>query len=114
MRSVSPIYLDMEPYDITNKACNDAVLTYVRAFDKGLRAKIYRAGYYGFTSSSAKAVATVHGQPQGDAERLHDHRGPRRAGRAGGHHGLSRPKRAERTEWAVRVVPGRPRCPKSS
>ncbi|WP_128431396.1 glycoside hydrolase domain-containing protein [Streptomyces cyaneus] len=54
-----PIYLDMEPYDITNKACNDAVLTYVRAFDKGLRAKIYRAGYYGVTSSSAKAVATA-------------------------------------------------------
>ncbi|MEU6089216.1 glycoside hydrolase domain-containing protein [Streptomyces sp. NPDC047085] len=59
MKAGSPIYLDMEAYDITNKACNDAVLTYVRAFDKGLHAKTYRAGYYGFTSSSAKAIATA-------------------------------------------------------
>ncbi|MFE9307944.1 glycoside hydrolase domain-containing protein [Streptomyces sp. NPDC088353] len=59
MKAGSPVYLDMEPYDITDKACNDAVLTYVRAFDKVLRDKTYRAGYYGFTSSSAKAIATA-------------------------------------------------------
>ncbi|MEU5091426.1 glycoside hydrolase domain-containing protein [Streptomyces sp. NPDC021356] len=59
MKAGSPIYLDMEPYDVTNKSCNDAVLTYVRAFGKQLRAKTYRAGYYGFTSSSAKAIATA-------------------------------------------------------
>ncbi|MEV5077627.1 glycoside hydrolase domain-containing protein [Streptomyces sp. NPDC056159] len=59
IKAGSPIYLDMEPYDITDKACNDAVLTYVRAFDKELRAKTYRAGFYGFTSSSAKAIATA-------------------------------------------------------
>jgi hypothetical protein len=59
MKAGSALYLDMEPYDITNKSCNDAVLTYVRAFDKGLRAKVYRAGFYGFTSSSAKAIATA-------------------------------------------------------
>ncbi|MER5981059.1 glycoside hydrolase domain-containing protein [Streptomyces sp. NPDC001857] len=59
MKAGSAIYLDMEPYDITNKACNDAVLTYVRSFSKMLRAKTYRAGYYGFSSSSAKAVATA-------------------------------------------------------
>lgn len=59
MKAGSPIYLDMEAYDITNKSCNDAVLTYVRAFDKALHAKTYRTGYYGFTSSSAKAVATA-------------------------------------------------------
>ncbi|MDH6585212.1 hypothetical protein M2161_004318 [Streptomyces sp. SAI-133] len=59
MRTGSPIYLDMEAYDITNKACNDAVLTYVRAFDKTLRAKTYRAGFYGFAGSSAKAIATA-------------------------------------------------------
>jgi hypothetical protein len=57
MKAGSPVYLDMESYDITNKACNDAVLTYVRAFDKALQAKTYRTGYYGFTSSSAKAIA---------------------------------------------------------
>jgi hypothetical protein len=59
MKAGSPIYLDMESYDITNTSCNKAVLTYVRAFTKTLRAKTYRAGYYGFTSSSAKAIATA-------------------------------------------------------
>ncbi|MGV9317748.1 glycoside hydrolase domain-containing protein [Streptomyces sp. NPDC003660] len=59
MKAGSAVYLDMEPYDTANKACNDAVLTYVRSFSKTLRAKVYRAGYYGFTSSSAKAVATA-------------------------------------------------------
>ncbi|GAA3367176.1 hypothetical protein GCM10020367_68490 [Streptomyces sannanensis] len=59
MKADSPIFLDMEPYDITDKACNDAVLTYVRAFTKTLRAKTYRSGFYGFTSSSAQAIATA-------------------------------------------------------
>ena len=59
MRAGSPIYLDMEPYDITNRACNDAVLTYVRSFTRTLRAKTYRASFYGFSSSSAKAIATA-------------------------------------------------------
>ncbi|KAB1986322.1 glycoside hydrolase domain-containing protein [Streptomyces triticiradicis] len=59
MKAGSPVYLDMESYDLTDKACNDAVLAYVRAFDKALHAKTYRTGYYGFTSSSAKAVATA-------------------------------------------------------
>ncbi|MGC5567889.1 glycoside hydrolase domain-containing protein [Streptomyces sp. FR-108] len=59
MKTGSPVYLDMEPYDITNKACNDAVLTYVRSFTRTLRASTYRGGYYGFSSSSAKAVATA-------------------------------------------------------
>ncbi|MDO0930402.1 DUF1906 domain-containing protein [Streptomyces sp. DG2A-72] len=59
MKAGSAIYLDMEPYDITNKACNDAVLTYVRSFTRTLRAQTYRAGFYGFTSSSAKAIATA-------------------------------------------------------
>ncbi|MET8633657.1 glycoside hydrolase domain-containing protein [Streptomyces sp. NPDC004096] len=59
MKAGSAIYLDMEPYDITNKSCNDAVLTYVRSFTKALRAKTYRAGFYGFSSSSAKAIATA-------------------------------------------------------
>jgi hypothetical protein len=59
MKAGSPVFLDMEPYDITNTSCNNAVLTYVRAFDKELRAKTYRSGFYGFTSSSAKAIATA-------------------------------------------------------
>ncbi|MFC9154978.1 glycoside hydrolase domain-containing protein [Streptomyces bauhiniae] len=59
MKAGSAVYLDMEPYDTTDKACNNAVLAYVRSFTKTLRGKVYRAGYYGFTSSSAKAVATA-------------------------------------------------------
>ncbi|WP_089102256.1 glycoside hydrolase domain-containing protein [Streptomyces hyaluromycini] len=59
MKAGSPVYLDMEAYDTTNTSCNNAVLTYVRAFDKELHAKTYRAGYYGFTSSSAKAIANA-------------------------------------------------------
>ncbi|RMB84586.1 glycoside hydrolase domain-containing protein [Streptomyces shenzhenensis] len=59
MKAGSPIYLDMEAYDVTNKACDDAVLTYVRSFTKTLRGKTYRAGIYGFSSSSAKAIATA-------------------------------------------------------
>ncbi|WP_327269899.1 DUF1906 domain-containing protein [Streptomyces sp. NBC_01218] len=59
MKAGSPVYLDIEPYTITDKACNDAVLSYVRSFTRTLRAKTYRAGFYGFSSSSAKAVATA-------------------------------------------------------
>ncbi|MFE4695283.1 glycoside hydrolase domain-containing protein [Streptomyces sp. NPDC056749] len=57
MKAGSPIYLNMESYDITDKACNDATLTYVRSFTKTLRNATYRGGLYGFSSSSAKAIA---------------------------------------------------------
>ncbi|WP_327287346.1 glycoside hydrolase domain-containing protein [Streptomyces sp. NBC_01198] len=59
MKAGSPIYLDMESYSVTNTSCNNAVLAYVRSFTKTLRAKTYRAGYYGFAASSAKAIATA-------------------------------------------------------
>ncbi|MFE9367966.1 glycoside hydrolase domain-containing protein [Streptomyces sp. NPDC006978] len=59
MKAGSPIYLNMESYDITDKACNDATLTYVRSFTKTLRNATYRGGFYGFSSSSAAAVATA-------------------------------------------------------
>lgn len=44
MKAYSAVYLDMEPYDIKNASCNKAVLSYVRAFDKALHDKMYRAG----------------------------------------------------------------------
>ncbi|MFD4033000.1 glycoside hydrolase domain-containing protein [Streptomyces sp. NPDC058637] len=59
MKAGSPIYLNMESYDITDKACNDATLAYVRSFTKTLRNATYRGGLYGFSSSSAKAIATA-------------------------------------------------------
>ncbi|MFJ5774399.1 glycoside hydrolase domain-containing protein [Streptomyces sp. NPDC093094] len=59
MKAGSPVYLNMESYDVGDKACNDATLAYVRSFTRTLRAKTYRAGLYGFSSSGAKAVATA-------------------------------------------------------
>ncbi|MDX2522978.1 glycoside hydrolase domain-containing protein [Streptomyces europaeiscabiei] len=59
MKPGSALYLDMEAYDTTNTACDNAVLTYVRAWHKALGAKRYRSGFYGFSSSSAKALATA-------------------------------------------------------
>lgn len=35
------------------------MITYTRAWDAGLHAKGYAAGFYGFTSSAATAVATA-------------------------------------------------------
>ncbi|MFD4753879.1 glycoside hydrolase domain-containing protein [Streptomyces sp. NPDC058426] len=59
MKKGSPIFLDMEPYDTKNASCDKAVLSYTRAFTKTLRGKIYRGGFYGFSSSSAAAIATA-------------------------------------------------------
>lgn len=59
MTSGSALYLDMEPYDIADTACNNAVLTYVRSWNKAVHAKGYWAGYYGFRSTSAQAVAVA-------------------------------------------------------
>lgn len=59
MRTGSALYLDMEPFDLSDASCLNAVLTYVRSWDQAVRVKGYWAGMYGFTSSSAAAVATA-------------------------------------------------------
>lgn len=59
MKAGSAFYLGTEPYDVTDKACNDATLAYARSLTKAPRAKAHRAGYYGFSNSSAKALATA-------------------------------------------------------
>ena len=59
MRAGSAVYLDMEEYDISNKACVASVLTYVQAWDRAAHAKGYWAGFYGFSQSSAAAVAAA-------------------------------------------------------
>jgi hypothetical protein len=56
MRAGSALYLDMEGFDSSDTACVDSVLTYVQAWDKALHARGYWAGFYGFSSSSAKVV----------------------------------------------------------
>ncbi|MFE2307669.1 glycoside hydrolase domain-containing protein [Streptomyces sp. NPDC059411] len=57
MRAGSTLYLDMEAYNTADTACADAVLTYTKAFDRAVKAKTYRPGFYGFASSSAAGIA---------------------------------------------------------
>ncbi|WP_330300963.1 glycoside hydrolase domain-containing protein [Streptomyces sp. NBC_00503] len=57
MRAGSTLYLDMEAYNTADTACADAVLTYTKAFDRAVKAKAYRPGFYGFASSSAAGIA---------------------------------------------------------
>lgn len=59
MRSGSAVYLDMEAYDISDASCVKSVLEYVQAWDRATHAKGYWAGFYGFSSSSAAAIASV-------------------------------------------------------
>ncbi len=42
----SPVYLDMESYDITSARCTRPVLTFIQAWDRALRARGYLPGFY--------------------------------------------------------------------
>lgn len=66
MRSGSAIYLDMEAYDIANASCVQSVLTYVQAWNRAAHAKGYLAGFYGFSQTSAAAIATAAGRHAAD------------------------------------------------
>lgn len=57
MRGGSAVYLDMEGYDTGDSSCNQAVLVYIQAWTHAVHARGYYSGFYGFTSSSAAAVA---------------------------------------------------------
>nr|WP_082015660.1 glycoside hydrolase domain-containing protein [Streptacidiphilus jiangxiensis] len=57
MRKGSAIYLDMEAYDTANAACVQSVLIYTQAWDRAAHSAGYLAGFYGFSRSSADAVA---------------------------------------------------------
>ena len=59
MRAGSAVYLDMEAYDISDTSCVAAVLSYVQAWDRAAHSRGYWAGFYGFSQSSAAAVATA-------------------------------------------------------
>ncbi|WP_329139287.1 DUF1906 domain-containing protein [Streptomyces sp. NBC_01476] len=59
MKAGSAVYLDMESYNVSDTSCVNAVLTYIRAWDKAVHAKNYWAGFYGFKSTSATPVATA-------------------------------------------------------
>lgn len=59
MRGGTAVYLDMEGYDTADASCNEAVLDYVQAWTRAVHARGYTSGFYGFTSSSAAAVAAA-------------------------------------------------------
>ena len=50
----SPLYLDMEAYDINNSACKATTLAYVRAWDKALHAQGYLSGFYSSADSGVQ------------------------------------------------------------
>ncbi|MFD9127480.1 glycoside hydrolase domain-containing protein [Kitasatospora sp. NPDC059571] len=62
MRAGTPLYLDVEAYNTADTACADAVLAYTQSFDRAVRAKGYRPGFYGFASSSAAGIARAAAQ----------------------------------------------------
>ncbi|RFU82894.1 DUF1906 domain-containing protein [Streptomyces triticagri] len=47
----SPLYLDMEGYDIKNKACADKTLAFVRAWNREVRSQGYLPGFYSSADS---------------------------------------------------------------
>ncbi|WP_326604105.1 MULTISPECIES: glycoside hydrolase domain-containing protein [unclassified Streptomyces] len=59
MKPGSPVYLDMEYFDPKNTSCVNTVLSYIRSFDKTVKAKGYWSGFYGFSNSSAAVVANA-------------------------------------------------------
>ncbi|RII11935.1 hypothetical protein DSC45_26935 [Streptomyces sp. YIM 130001] len=47
----SPLYLDMESYDIKKKACADKTLAFVRAWNREVRSQGYLPGFYSSADS---------------------------------------------------------------
>jgi len=62
MRAGTTLYLDVEAYNAADTACGDAVLAYTQSFDRAVRARSYRPGFYGFASSSAAGIARAAAQ----------------------------------------------------
>jgi hypothetical protein len=62
----TPIYYDMEGYDHTNAGCRAAVLTFLDAWTRQLKAQGYVSGVYSSASAAVtdlQATATVAGHP---------------------------------------------------
>ncbi|MFG1805292.1 DUF1906 domain-containing protein [Streptomyces sp. NPDC049040] len=55
----SALYLDMEAYDIDDKDCAAATLTFLRGWDRQVRAAGYLAGFYSSADSGIKHVETA-------------------------------------------------------
>lgn len=54
MRPSSPLYLDMEAYDRTDRPCAARTLSYVRGWDRQVRASGYLPGFYSSAESGVR------------------------------------------------------------
>ncbi|GAA4961780.1 hypothetical protein GCM10023205_26650 [Yinghuangia aomiensis] len=66
MRPGSTLYLDMEAYNTADSSCAAAVLAYTQSFNRAVKARSYRPGFYGFASSSAADIAKATAQGAAD------------------------------------------------
>jgi len=55
----SALYLDMESYDSSDSDCADATLTFLRGWDRQVRAAGYLAGFYSSADSGIKHIETA-------------------------------------------------------
>ncbi|MFI0895216.1 DUF1906 domain-containing protein [Streptomyces sp. NPDC020983] len=62
----SPLYLDMEAYDTRDADCDAATLTFVRAWDRAVRAAGYLTGFYSSADSGIRHMETARRAGVGD------------------------------------------------
>ncbi|WP_329133919.1 DUF1906 domain-containing protein [Streptomyces sp. NBC_01476] len=62
----SPLYLDMEAYDIGDTACTAATLTFVQAWDRQVRADGYLSGFYSSADSGVAHLENARRAGAGD------------------------------------------------
>ncbi|MFD7917867.1 glycoside hydrolase domain-containing protein [Streptomyces sp. NPDC059740] len=60
MAPTSPLYLDMEAYDIHDADCSATTMTFVRAWSRTVRAWGYLAGFYSSADSGVAQLAAAH------------------------------------------------------
>ncbi|WP_420706266.1 glycoside hydrolase domain-containing protein [Streptomyces sp. NRRL B-24484] len=68
MRASSTVYLDVEAYNSADTACG-AVLASTQSFNRALKARSYRPGFYGFAGVAAGGDAAVQRKPAGSPQR---------------------------------------------
>ncbi|MFI9028859.1 DUF1906 domain-containing protein [Streptomyces sp. NPDC053560] len=55
----SPIYLDIEAYDLKNQACKEKTLSFVRSWSREVRRFGYIAGFYSSANSGVRHLASA-------------------------------------------------------
>ncbi|MCL2554466.1 MAG: DUF1906 domain-containing protein [Actinomycetia bacterium] len=62
----SPLYLDMEAYDISDSACKATTLAYVQAWDRQVHASGYVTGFYSSADSGVQHMDEARAAGKGD------------------------------------------------